>query len=107
MAFNQNFTSVGLNTNTFAPMGAGAVTISGKLTVPQLTDDGNLGASQVVVTVLQNSTTIYTGPAGAEGFRCSANAALTDTFSVTLSSSASIDQGLNAVKMVFGITSGQ
>lgn len=54
--------------------------------------------SQVVVVVKLNSTTVYTGPAGAKGFKTGVNAVASDTISIILSSSLSIDQQPNAVK---------
>ena len=63
-------------------------------------------SSQVVVTVKQNSTTIYTGVAGAKGFKTGVNAALNDVIKIILTSSASIDQQPNAVQCTVSIYEG-
>ena len=98
MAFNQNFTSTGLNTTTFSVPTAGVYPMSGKIQLPTVIGGG--GASAVVATITQNSSTIYTGPAGAEGFGLTVNCAAGDVIAVALTSAADPDQGLNAVKAV-------
>jgi hypothetical protein len=99
--FYQNLTSVGLQTLTFTvPVaGTGPYFLMGKLTLPQGYDDSATGNSACVVTIAQNSTTIYTGLAGAEGFRVVFSGTLGDTLTVTTSSAAAVDLPLNAVKM--------
>jgi hypothetical protein len=110
MAYNQNFTNVGLNSLSFGiPSTAAGLPcfLDGKLTLPQLSEDGATGQSQVVVTITQNGSNIYTGLPGAEGFHVNFLAAGGDAMVVTFSSSAAIDQPLNAVKASIGCSSGQ
>ncbi len=105
MSWNQNFTAVGLSSLvTYAPQ-AGPAFVKGKLTVPTVTNGG--GQSSVVCTVTQNSTVVYTGPAGAEGFYVSINCANNDSITVAFTSSAPADQGLNVIKSVIAIGAGQ
>lgn len=105
--YNKNLTNVGLNTLSFSLPEAGPASVKGKLTLPQLYDDGATGQSLVVVTVKQNGTTIYTGLPGAEGFYVNFLGALGDAMTVAFASSAAIDQDPNAVKASVGFTSGQ
>jgi hypothetical protein len=75
--------------------------VQGKLQLPTLINGG--GASQAVTTITQNSTTVYTGLAGAEGFKTVINAAALDTVTVAVTSSATPDLGLNVVKTAVSI----
>jgi hypothetical protein len=112
MDYSKNLTSVGLNTLTFAAPAAGPFVLSGKISLPTISDDdvdsGGVtdGTSQVVVTVTQNSSTMYTGLPGAEGFRVNLSCAANDTLAVSFTSSAAIDQPINAVKASIGFSSG-
>jgi hypothetical protein len=107
--YSQNFTIAGLETLTFVVPLAGAYTLSGKLQLPSAaqddpTDPNYLGyPSAVVTTVKQNGTTIFTSLAGAEGFSIPVLAALSDTFTIALTSSATPDQGLNALRASISI----
>lgn len=104
MAYNQNTETTGMNTTTFTAPTAGTYTAHGKLTVPTLVGGG--AASSVVVTVNQNGSPIYTGLAGAEGFKTQINCAALDAITVVLSSSLTTDQAPNAVKACLGFTNG-
>lgn len=64
-------------------------------------------ASQVVVTVALNSSTVYTGPVGAKGFKTGVNATAGDIIHITLSSSLAQDQQPNAVKCNVSIFEGE
>jgi hypothetical protein len=102
-AFNQNFTSTGLSTLTFSVPLAGIYPLKGKISLPTIVDGG--GASSVVTTITQtplsgSPTTVYTGPAGAEGFYCTLSCAVQDSIAVTFSSSAAADQPINVIKAV-------
>lgn len=79
--------------------------IIGTLTVPSISK-GDGTNSQVVVVIKQNSSTIYTGSAGAEGFAIAAQLTATDVVSIVLTSSASVDQPINTVKTTLTITEG-
>ena len=105
--YNQNLTNVGINTLSYSLPEAGPANVRGKLTLPQLYDDGSQGQSAVVVTVKQNGTTIYTGLPGAEGFRVDFLGAAGDAMQVIFASAAAIDQDINVVKASVGFSSGQ
>ncbi len=95
----------GLNTIVVGVPTADSYVLTGTLTLPNI-QSGASSDSQVVVTVLQNSSTMYTGLAGARGFRVPITAAANDLISIALSSSASIDQGSNVIRCSFHITEG-
>ena len=107
MAFNSNSTFTGLTTMTVGIPTAGAIEVKGKLELPTI-DQGAPANSQVVVTITQtptggSPTTIYTGLAGAKGFRITVNAAALDAIAVTTSSAATVDQGLNVIKTTLSV----
>lgn len=108
MDFSQNLTSVGLRTITLSAPAQGPYVVKGKLSLPTITEDGESldGTSQVVVTVAQNSSTVYTGLPGAEGFKVNILCNPFDLITVTTSSSAAIDQPLNVVKASISLSSG-
>lgn len=89
--FSGNISLNGLGAFTiFTAPAAGIYFVNGQLSLPQLTTDNQ--QSQVVAVVKNGSSTLYTGVAGASGFQvnqivCSAG----DVISVTLSSSAAVD----------------
>lgn len=89
--FNGNISLNGLGTFTiFTAPAAGVYFVNGQLSLPQLTTDNQ--QSQVVATVKQNGSGIYTGIAGASGFQVNQIVcALNDVIAVTLSSSAAVD----------------
>lgn len=89
----------GLGTTTIlnAP-NAGVYFVNGQLSLPRSVE---FGQSAVVSVVKQNGSTIYTGAAGATGFQIpQIVCAAADVITVVLSSSASADQPLNAVRGV-------
>jgi hypothetical protein len=115
-----NFTATnslnGLQTTTlFQAPTAGVYFVNGQLSLPILRDaPSNVGAlittpplsgSQVVATVKDGVTTVYTGLPGATGFQTNLTCAAGDVVTVTLSSSYAPDTELNAVKGV--VASGQ
>ena len=91
--FNGQISVNGLQTFTiFTAPAAGVYFVNGQLTLPQLVTSGGAGASAVVATVKQNSSTIYTGAAGASGFQIpQITCASGDVISVVLSSAVAID----------------
>lgn len=107
--YSQNFAISGLETLTIVMPIAGNFTLSGKLKLPRLSQadpsDPNYLSypSAVVVTIKQNGSTIYTGSAGQDGFSIPILAALKDSFTVALSSSAAEDEVLNAVSAVVSL----
>ncbi len=107
--YSQNFAISGLETLTIVMPLAGAYTLAGNLKLPRLSQDDPsdplfLGyPSAVVTTIKQNGTTIFTSAAGAPGFSIPILAALNDSFTVALTSSATPDQPLNAVSAVISL----
>jgi hypothetical protein len=83
----------------------GAYTVDCKLQLATPTEygDGAADESQVVTTVAQNGTTVYTSLPGQEGFKFYLNCAANDLIAVTCSSAAAIDQPLNTVKCTVAI----
>lgn len=85
----------------FTAPAAGVYFVNGQLNLPSIPQGS--GASQVVCVVKNGGSTLYTGAAGATGFQvnqivCAAGDAIT----VTLTSAAAPDQGLNVVRGVVG-----
>jgi hypothetical protein len=74
--------------------------IKGTLSLPQPSLNGGSGASQVVARIIKNGvSTLYTGISGASGFSMPQVSLVTnDAITVSLTSPASIDQGLNVIK---------
>lgn len=105
--FNQNAGIGGLNSYSVAVPTAGPYFVAGKISLPTIVGGG--GASSVVVTVTNGTgpVTIYTGVAGAEGFYVDTLCAAGDVLTIALSSANANDQGLNTVKAVLSIGSGQ
>lgn len=103
--FNQQLVSTGLSTVSFTVPLAGVYTLQGTLTGPEISG-GATANTGVVVTVSQtptggSPTTMYTGPAGASGYKVVLNCAALDSISIVFSSSASIDSSaLNLIKSV-------
>ena len=115
-----NFTATnslnGLQTTTlFQAPTAGLYFVNGQLTLPRLQDQpSNVDSliqtppptgSEVVATVKNGASTVFTSVAGATGFQTNVTCAAGDTVSVVLCSSATFVQALNAVKGV--VSSGQ
>lgn len=93
----------GLGTAPFQILVAGAKTVQGTLTLPNL-NEGSTSSSQVVVTVnLNGGSAFYTGAAGALGFETGTFANPGDTINIILTSSLPADQGLNSVKSTLGV----
>lgn len=98
-------TLAGLNSLSIPVLTTGPHVLSATLSAPQLSQ-GASAPSQVVVTVVQNSTTIFTSTAGQEGFKVDLLGTVGDVLHVTASSSAVVDQGPNTIKAVIGFTFG-
>jgi hypothetical protein len=107
--YSQNFAISGLETLTIVMPAAGNSVLSGKIKLPRLsqTDPSDPNflnyPSQVVATIKQNGSTIFTTTAGSDGFSIPVLYALKDTFTVQLSSAAAEDNVLNAVSVVVSI----
>ncbi len=107
--YSQQFAISGLETLTVVIPLAGTYTLSGKIKLPRLsqtdpTDPNFLTyPSTIVTTIKKNGSTIFTSTAGSDGFSIPILAALSDSFTVALSSSAAEDEVLNAVSAVVSI----
>jgi hypothetical protein len=95
----------GLTTQVVGVPTADTYILQGTLTLPSV-QQGSSADSQAIVTVNQNSTPIYTGPAGANGFRVKIVAAANDLISIIVSSSAAVDAPLNVIRTSFAIWEG-
>lgn len=106
MAFNQNVELVGLNSVDTAVPTAGAYVVSGKIDIPTVVGGG--GQSSVVATISNRTgpVTLFTSVAGADGFTVEALCAAGDFLRVALTSAATADQPLNAIKCQIQISSG-
>lgn len=102
MAFSQSFVFNGLGTFSFTAPEAGAFTVNGKITLPTLSG-GATANSEIVVTVEVDSSLVYTGVAGAEGFTCGIAPSAGDVVEIILTSAAAVDQGLNKIKTTVAI----
>lgn len=100
--FNQNLTFAGLGTLSITVPLAGPYFVEGKTSLPSL-PKGDATPSAVVATVKQNGSTIYTGQAGAEGFRIDVACAANDVIAMQFTSGAAVDQGLNVVKTTIAL----
>jgi hypothetical protein len=103
--YNMNMAIAGLRTTTIPYSSPGPYTISGKLTLPR-PSNGSGDASQVVITINQNGSPIYTGTPGADGFETGVNIALNDVITCVTSSSSNADHELNAVKLSLSLYQG-
>lgn len=102
--FNLNSTYGGLGTALdFKVPAADKYAISGSLTLPSIPAGSPL-ASAVVVVVNKNGSPIYTGLAGARGFKTDAVCAALDEITVVLSSSLAQDNAPNAVKSTISVS---
>jgi hypothetical protein len=94
--FNQNLVFNGLGSISFTIPIAGQYFFEGNISLPSIV--GGSGPSSVVVVVNQNGSPVYTGVAGATGFRCDVLCAFDDVMQIVFSSAAAPDQVLNSVK---------
>jgi len=121
MAFTLSTTVTNIATTTITIPTTDTYNFQGTLTLPNIVTAATQGAgggagtgtggtfspSQVVVTIKQNGTTIYTGAAGALGFAvngvsCTAN----DSITIALSSSQAQDNQPEAIKMTLSVSEG-
>ena len=96
--FNQNSVINGLNSSSVTVPYAGPYIVKGKITLPTLVNGA--GSSSLVVTVNKNGSPVYTGLAGAEGFKTFVNCAAYDVLQVALSSSNANDTSLTVKSTV-------
>jgi len=95
--YSQNLVFSGLGTLSTVVPSAGLYLLQGQLSIPTLVSGG--GVSACLVTINQNGSPVYTGQAGAEGFRAEIACSALDTLAVVLSSAAAADQPANSIKM--------
>ncbi len=104
MQYNQNLAFNGLGTLSITIPFDGAFFFDGKISLPTLTNGG--GVSACLVTINQNGSPVYTGIAGAEGFKTDIACTAGDVIAMVFSSAAAADQGLNVIKSVIAIGTG-
>ena len=106
-AFNvcQTGSLSGLQSTTFYAPVAGNYFLDAKIFGPNISA-GSSANSQVVATVTQNGSTIYTSPSGGEGFRINVVCAVGDAIAVALTSSAAVDLPYNTIQAVLAFSNG-
>lgn len=104
--FNQNLSFTGLVTTVVSiPDTVNGVNVDVKCQIPTLTNGG--GVSGLVITVKHNTSTVYTGTAGALGAWTNVSGVTAgDTISVITSSSNAVDAGINAIQGNIAISEG-
>lgn len=96
-SFNQNMAFSGLGTFALIPApAAGVYFVEGHMSLPTIVNGG--GASSALVVVNVNGSPMYTGVAGAEGFKADLVLAASDAVTVVVSSAAAADAPLNVIK---------
>lgn len=91
------------STSTAGVNDAGYYTITGSISLPGI-PKGDTANSAVVAVISKNGSPIHTTVAGSSGFLLTnVLCAASDTISVALTSSASVDQGLNKIKCTVAI----
>lgn len=103
--FNQNLVFTGLGNVSVTVPSAGPYVVDGHMSIPNPTMGGK--SSSLLVVVNQNGSPIYTGQAGAEGFRATMNCAALDVIQFVFSSAAADDQPINVIKSNIQISSGE
>lgn len=76
---------------------AGRYSVDGKISLSSIAQ-GSTGNSAVVAVINKNGSPVYTGSAGSRGLYSPVDCAANDVITVVLSSSATVDVQLNAVK---------
>ncbi len=99
--FNQNAVFCGLGTFSLVVPEDGTYFVEGKSLLPTIVAGG--GPSGLVTIVNLNGSPVYTGDAGADGFRAVVECAALDALDVVFSSAEDADQPLNAVKTTIAI----
>lgn len=102
--FSQTVQFQGLVDTAIGIPNAGTYNVDVKLQLPQLVASGS--ASAVVTVIKDNSSTVYTGTAGANGAFAQVTCAAGDVIHVVTSSAATIDNAINAVKGTIAISLG-
>ena len=108
--FSQTVQFGGLVETDIGVPDAGTYNVDVKLQIPQPTASAGQTEpqpSQVVVVIKKNSTTEYTGTAGANGAWVQVTCAAGDILKVITSSSLAADEALNAVQGTIAVSLGQ
>ena len=100
---SRTFVMAGLTTTGTTVPAAGIYMAQGNLYIPEVST-GDVADSQVVVTVNQNGSPVYVGNPSAKGFKAPINCQAGDSISITLSSSAAVDQLPNVIKCMVAIS---
>lgn len=103
--YAQNLVVNGLGTTSVTIPVADDIFVEGHMSLPTLTNGGGVSAALVVIN--KNGSPVYTGQAGAEGFRADIACAAGDVIAVVISSSAPADLPLNVIKTTMSIGSGE
>ena len=106
MAFNQSVELAGLTSVDTAVPAAGTYSVKGKLLIPRISMGDGQSSAVVTITNRTGPVTLYTGTAGADGFFVDALCAAGDFIRVAVTSAASADQPINAIKTQIYISSG-
>jgi len=118
----QTTTVTNLRTHTFTAQNTDLYTIAGTLELPNIVPSATQGpgggagtgtgggpqvASQVVVTIQQNSVTKLTTNPGDRGFKILLNCTAGDVITIARTSSLAQDNAPQAIKMTLNISEGQ
>jgi len=121
MPYTQSTTVTDLATHTITIPTTDTYNFAGTLTLPNIVTAATAGAgggagtgtggvfvpSQVVITIKQNGTTIYTGAAGALGFALNGvSCTAADVITIIRSSSLAQDEQPNAIRMTLSVSEG-
>lgn len=116
--YNLSLTSTNLGVTTVNIPSADRYVFQGTLELPNIEPSATQGPgggagtgtggaqkvhSQVVVTIRQNGSTIFTSTAGAQGFEIDVLCAANDIITFTLTSALAQDNQLNSLKMTLAV----
>lgn len=104
--FNQNVDLCGLTSYSVSLPNAAPYTFDWKISIPTLTNGGGQSSVVMTITNVTQSTTIFTGIAGASGGSAVSSCAANDVVNLALTSAAAADLGLNNIKAVIAISQG-
>jgi hypothetical protein len=122
MSYTQSTSVTNLATHTITIPTTDVYTFQGTLTLPNVVPTATQGAgggagtgtgggpmvpSQVVITIKQNGSTVYTGAAGALGFVLNGlSCTAADVITIIRSSSLAQDEQPNAIRMTLSVSEG-
>lgn len=103
--YYQNLVFNGLGTLSITMPFAGLFDFEGHIQLPRIASGS--GQSSLLVVINQNGSPVYTGIAGADGFKKEINCAANDVIAIVFSSSAAADLPLNAIKSSVSVSVGE